>query len=109
MQKELQKYGKIAILGQEYTIYVNTAKNLDYYGLTLAKTKEIIIANDILDDIDRTIHVLKHEITHAMLYECGLEQYAEDELLVDWIARKTLQIMDYADSVYNTIKGGDKQ
>ena len=94
MQKELQKYGKIAILGQEYIIYVNTAKNLDYYGLTNVRDKAINISNDILDDIDRTIQVLKHEITHAILYECGLEQYAKDELLVDWIAHKTLQIMN---------------
>lgn len=103
MQKELQKCGKIAIMGQDYTIYINTAENTDYYGLTKTDTKQIIISKQILDNIGSTMHVLKHEITHAMFYECGLMDYAADEALVDWIAYKGFVIEDKAEDIYNIL------
>ena len=30
--------------------------------------------------------IIRHEIIHAYLYESGLDSYAEDETIVDWIA-----------------------
>ena len=46
-------------------------------------TKEIFLTNDRSQELDM---VLRHEIMHAFFYECGLMKYADDELLVDFIA-----------------------
>jgi hypothetical protein len=29
--------------------------------------------------------VLRHEITHAFLHESGMQDYCDDEVLVDWL------------------------
>ena len=48
--------------------------------------------NSLLDDgtpeekRERYRQVIRHEIIHAMLHESGLNEYAHDETLVDWIA-----------------------
>lgn len=91
---------KINILGTEYTIVQchggPRLENMD--GCCDETTKEIIAETYEGEegkpgvkgqlDIQRK-KVLRHEITHAFLFECGLAEnspWAQNEELVDWIA-----------------------
>ena len=85
---------KMNIKGRTYTIrkskepLVNEGQVCD--GICNVETKEIWIMDDLskrLSDI-----VIKHEIIHALFYECGLRDYYTDEKLVDWIAMNVPQI-----------------
>ena len=84
------KIMEINVLGTKYKIYVSTPdqdeklKTCDGYIIPEAKMI-------ILDRNNKSIHqehVLTHEITHAFLYESGLdvETWANNEEIVDWIA-----------------------
>lgn len=93
---------KINVLGTEYEIIVNSAKNnpkfceRDAYAETYSKKIVIEDKKDfenetrMLDDIDSyQERVLKHEIIHAFLHESGLDSnsdWATNEEIVDWIA-----------------------
>lgn len=103
---------KINILGAEYSVNVTNElneprlKNKD--GLCDETTKEIF-ADDYRgekgeDDIDskrnlklQTKKVLRHEITHAFLFESGLAEnsiWALNEEMVDWIAIQGPKLYD---------------
>lgn len=89
---------KINILGTEYSIVVdNSIVKLGIDGLCKEYDKEICIRSvgTMLCDDDSTEtklrrykEVLRHEITHAFFCEAGLEQYSDNEQLVDWIAKQ---------------------
>lgn len=36
--------------------------------------------------------LMRHELAHAFLYESGLEEYSNDETLVNWIAIQSYKI-----------------
>lgn len=66
-------------------------------GLCKGYSKEIthrgvddMLCND--DPIDvkkiRFSEVLRHELIHAFFNEVGLENYSNDEVLVDWMAKQ---------------------
>ena len=87
---------KATILGTEYNIIVDDSiilNNVD--GLCKSYDKEIIIrsANKMLSSDDsietketRFKEVLRHEIIHAFLDESGLDDYSNNEQLVQWLA-----------------------
>jgi hypothetical protein len=87
---------KIKILGTEYEVLTQTAaensKLENANGLCEFYTKQIIVDDlqpdrttfDNLDAFKRG--VLRHEVMHAFFGESGLRNYAEDEVLVDWMA-----------------------
>ena len=89
---------KVNILGTEYSIEVDdTLEKTGIDGLCKEYNKQITIRNlgSMLNDNDSTDtkkitfeEVLRHEIIHAFFYEAGLEDYSDNEQLVDWIAKQ---------------------
>ena len=91
---------KISILGTEYEIRVLTKEEYpklvssDANGLAELYSKELIINKDMnpndgqeysnFKEFERK--VLRHEIVHAFFHESGIQTYAYDETLVDWLA-----------------------
>jgi len=72
----------INILGTNYNIY-----EVDYISNDKAGKTDFIEKNIyILRKADCKDILLRHEITHAFFYECGLACYANDEILVDFLA-----------------------
>nr|DAV85810.1 MAG TPA: peptidase [Caudoviricetes sp.] len=88
----------VNILGTEYSIEIDdTLEKTELDGLCKEYDKRISIRNagSMLDDDDSTgvkkirfDEVLRHEIIHAFFYEAGLEDYSDNEQLVDWIAKQ---------------------
>ena len=97
--ESLELKNKVNILGTEYSIKGQIGKEtpkLEHAdGICEFYSKEIVI-----DDFEQTSEtvanpnlykkkVLRHEITHAFLYESGLDvssDWARNEEIVDWIA-----------------------
>lgn len=88
---------KINILGTTYEVSWESEnenhKLKTANGLCEIYSKRIVINDDIQNDEDAferfdlfENRVLRHEIVHAFLAESGLNDYARDEELVDWIA-----------------------
>lgn len=105
---------KVNVLGTEYKIYYeakeNNPKMEGSKGYTELCAKEIHIdrswfegAKDdpnpelILKDLYKEgIKVIRHELVHAFILESGLSEccvWAENEELVDWIARQFPKMM----------------
>lgn len=93
---------KINILGSEWTITERSEaedprlENCD--GYCDWTTREIVVEREItgtLGDMDAYVRKVKrHEIVHAFLAECGLNEcsgetdaWAMNEIMVDWFAR----------------------
>lgn len=93
---------QIDILGTEYTIDIDKSlKNSKFDGLCNIYTKTITTRKlkDMLSEDDselikknRLKEVLRHEIIHAFFNESGLEDYSDNEQLVDWIAKQSPKI-----------------
>lgn len=90
---------KVNIIGTEYTIKEdeNLAKT-DRDGECRVYAKEIYVrkTEDLLDDIAndelkeiRKAEVLRHELWHAVFFESGLEDYCDNEQLVDFLAKQS--------------------
>ena len=90
---------KVNILGTTYTIKKSNAKKdsnlVKADGYMDATTKTIVLADlenetneyNSLDNMQNYADkVLRHELTHAFLFESGLACYWNDEKIVDWIA-----------------------
>lgn len=85
----------INILGTSYTFKVDDLNNEELAqndGLCWIYDKEIIVrATEYMAGLteqsrrNRTDHVVRHELVHAVAQECGVP-YGENEDLVDWIA-----------------------
>lgn len=85
----------INILGTDYTFKVDDLNNEELAtndGLCRIYDKEIIVrATDYMAGLseqsrqNRTDHVVRHELVHAVAQECGVS-YGGNEDLVDWIA-----------------------
>ena len=86
----------INILGTEYSFRVDeqVMNDAGADGMCRFHSKEIIlrpeenILEDGTDEEIRTYYnkVIRHEVVHAALHESGLTHYANDELLVEWLA-----------------------
>lgn len=95
---------KINILGTEYTIYLRTGEECkkldenDAGGFCEPYAKELYVRDLPREKPDPATvakpegnvkHNIRHEITHAFLFESGLavcSNWAANEELVDWIA-----------------------
>lgn len=85
----------INILGTDYTFKVDDLNNEELVtndGLCRIYDNEIIVrATDYMAGLteqsrkNRTDHVVRHELVHAVAQECGVP-YGDNEDLVDWIA-----------------------
>lgn len=90
---------KTNIMGVEYTVKLCTPKEqpkfttLSATGLCEPYEKALYINIECAEDKDafEKVHlyylqVLRHEMVHAMFYECGLTDYMRDETLVEALA-----------------------
>ena len=94
MKNEMKN--KVNILGTEYTLHQDDSLvNIGLDGCCKQYDKEIRVrsvenmleADDTLE-VKKIRHseVLRHEMIHAFFNESGLDDYANNEQLVDWIA-----------------------
>lgn len=89
---------KLNVLGTDYDFRITTEREEPglYHkaGYCDAYSKEIVIEDDYLTNNADSIKdigafkrkVKRHELIHAFLWESGLNEYAENEQFVDWIA-----------------------
>lgn len=89
---------KISILGTEYDFDETTEKDdgklyekdgyCDRFSKRISVDTELTVDNpDICSDQNAFFRYIKrHEILHAFLFESGLEEYGNDESLINWIA-----------------------
>ena len=103
------------ILGTEYKIvFVSTLKDrggeTDFYTKTI-KISEFEDAPELdltSDKQELQKHILRHELVHSFLFESGLnansngiEAWANNEEMVDWIAIQMPKIMAVYEKVVN--------
>ena len=64
--------------------------------------KEIKIRK--IEDKARLLNVISHELFHAYLYECGLDDYASNETLITWLGNHFAAISTGALEIFNKTK-----
>lgn len=100
---------KINIKGKHYKLklkndtFINNSVAVD--GIIDYRNKEISI---VTKDEYAMPQIVLHELTHGYLYECGLEEYAHNEVLVDWIAKHIEDIAKSAAGVMKFIEKNKK-
>lgn len=67
---------KISILGTDYQVLLAPI-NDDYWGETDTKLKKILFTKDK----HMKNETIAHELLHAYLYQCGLDNLCSDEVL----------------------------
>lgn len=87
---------KVNVLGTEYNICVNPTEDnpkmagasgyIELYSKTIV-LKDIKKDKNTFEDLEKFKQkVLRHEITHAFFHESGMQDYCDDETLIDWLA-----------------------
>ena len=86
---------KINILGTEYQFKTGDLNERElaendgicelYDKYILVRSPDYMCGQSETAKLNRYEHVLRHEVIHAIAYECGVK-YGDDEDLVDWIA-----------------------
>ena len=83
----------IHVLGTPYTINNDHDTVTDRYGDCERYAKEINIyhksfeGDDTCKCVEKVINkTIRHELFHAIFHEAGLDEYSEDETLVDCLA-----------------------
>ena len=101
---------KTNILGENYTINLNTPREVltDCDG-TCSRYDKLISMVDIDEIFDgggtevgrrkRYAEGLRHEIIHAFFEESGLDEYSENEELVQWLAIQFPKLMKVLEDV----------
>lgn len=89
---------KINVLGTEYDFKMSKsnedARLIENSGVCDFYSKEIAVLDEFVENDQNSIRDfdefkkmnIRHELIHAMLFESGLEEYANNELLVSWIS-----------------------
>lgn len=100
---------KVNVLGTDYTVTVTNEDEdprlTDCDGICDDTTKEILVedysnADPLASKRNLSVQrkkVIRHEITHAFLFESGLAEnsdWAQNEELVDWIAMQGPKLCD---------------
>lgn len=106
MSDEVEDIKKVNIMGNEWTIRIvpddpafETAQGLTDDGSKIIKVQAVQTTDDPLayglhsQYIDQK-RIIRHEIVHAYLFECGLanssspaDNWAVNEEMIDWFAR----------------------
>lgn len=96
---------RIEVLGEEYMVNFNTPREIltDCDG-TCSRYDKLISIVDIDEIFDgggteegrqkRYAEGLRHEIIHAFFEESGLDEYSENEELVQWLAIQFPKILE---------------
>lgn len=88
---------KLNILGTPYSVSADYDKLSEFDGETFLYKKEIHVKpiNMLFFDeenvapeekITRYKHVMRHEIIHAFMFEAGMTDWSQDEMLVEFLA-----------------------
>lgn len=92
-REQMRDNRTVAVLGETYWIWFDDVTETDRYGDCDRYAKEINIYLKTFDNedsckcIDKVIDkTVRHELIHAIFHEAGLDEYAEDETLVDCLA-----------------------
>lgn len=80
-------------------IFIDSSVAVD--GLIDYEKQTISITTKYANEIPSLVY---HELIHGYFKECGLDAYAHNEILVDWIARNIEEINKSAASVIEYIK-----
>lgn len=95
---------KANILGTEYRVSIKNrsedAKLATRDGYTDLSVKKIVVAdvekekdNDSVEDLSHYLKkVMRHETIHALFYESGMDDWANDEQLVDYLSMQIPKI-----------------
>ena len=103
------------ILGENYTINLNTPREVltdcDGECSRYDKTISIVDIEEIFDGNGteegrqkRYAEGVRHEVIHAFFEESGLDNYSENEELVQWLAIQFPKMVE----VFNAISSNDK-
>lgn len=94
--------GSVNILGTDYLVETDTSLNDgEKDGLCYPYSKKITtrdkggVLDEFATDEEKEIRlqeVKRHEIIHAFFHESGLDEYCENEQLVDWFAIQSPKI-----------------
>ena len=98
----------VNVLGEDYNVLFCNADSMsdkdnygecDRYTKTIKINKDIFNGEGLTDNIQGVINkTIRHELFHAIFHEAGLDEYAEDETLVDALAilyPKITRIINY--------------
>ena len=124
--KKDKKYGGIyyiKVLDTNYDIYIDNdftyLDSIDADGITDNLLKTMHIRNTFLNSIYEDKHsaelemkrILRHELTHAFIYECGLsgngfdkEQWPISESLTEFIALQFDKLSNLFNESYNIVR-----
>lgn len=100
----------ITILGTEYTIERATELEdpamVGASGYTDRTSKRIVLGDfqrtralDSDDVAAEESETMRHEIIHAFFFESGLEEYGNDETLVQWLAMQLPKISEVLEEI----------
>ena len=97
---------KVNILGTPYNVIFDDKTDTDKYGICERYSKEIFIyrksfiGEDTCKCVEKTMDkTVRHELFHAIFHEAGLDEYCEDETLVDCLAILYPKIQQIIESV----------
>ena len=105
--------GGVNILGTHYHILVRTPEQdelLKKWDGYCDWTIHTIVLNSCTDKeevgsiLNYCKHVATHEAVHAAMHESGMEDYSNDERLVEWVACMLYKIIDIADDIARQVK-----
>ena len=86
---------KINIKGVKYSVdFVNNVcdDNKNVVGSTCYSEKSIKLLNDV--SFDNMCENISHELYHAFMYVCGLDDYCDDERLIHFLGRQYLCMLE---------------
>ena len=102
---------KVNVLGTSYNLIFDNESITDNYGLCERYSKEIFIylqsftGNGTCKNVEKVIEkTIRHELLHAIFHEAGLDEYCEDETLIDCLAilyPKIQEIMSVVETMEN--------
>jgi len=101
---------KIDILGAKYTLVMDKSgtnpRLEEAAGYCDVHAKKIVVQSLYEEDVmnsDRmdmyVSKVVRHEVFHAVLHECGLDKYSVDETLVDCLAIQLPKIVEILNKI----------
>lgn len=99
---------KVNVKGAEYNLYFKESNFLseegyNVQGVTNQADKTITVRID-LDNYSEEM-LVRHELTHAYLHQCGMLDYCSDETLVDCLSKIIPEIEHSTQKVMKIIQG----
>ena len=104
----------VNVLGTKYEASFGTREELnmdkDTYGECEVYSKQIRVCTDpepgVSEETKNTIisEVIRHELSHAFLYESGLIAFSTDETLVEWMSVNMSKVLSSSEILESEFK-----